>query len=309
MNALVGRMLDHLADVYGDLRLVTPASFANAIRHLGQFPDDASAFFIESWMSQYVTVRLNAAPPSVVGVHYHDGAGFVIETGRGRSHGERNISMVHEFGEILQSMINPELKQREQPSLDWGEREWDQMAVELLEPEDRFRRDARNNGLDVIELAKRLSYEATVVRLGEVFEQSVPLFAVHYRNDGDWERGRPDLNERWSVATVRWTNPWLKYGYDSWREVLRIPRPKEALRAGGIVAKVSQLGRAVLFHTVDEDAGRQIETDVLVRPKLYAGRPGAVFVVGVERQWGHLLLPQVQLLSLEERTGTFDQLF
>lgn len=288
---------------------VTPAVFADALRTVEKLPADASPLFFEQWISRYATVRVNAAHSSVAGFNYTIDGEVVIETGSGRSAEERNITILHEFAESLRGSINAELAARGMSAIEWEDRYWDGLAIEIVAPLAIFRKDAQQNGCDVIDLFRPLSFEATIQRVAEAFESDVPLFAVYAKNDSLWVRGEGYRGNTWSVAASAWTKRWLAHAYESGREQLRIPRRGTRARQGSCVDDVRRRGRALLVHTRDRVAGRTVEVDVLLRPRSYGREVAQVFVVGVEKRYGHMLAPQVQLVAPDERQAEFGQIF
>jgi hypothetical protein len=289
------------------MALVTPAAFANALRIVGEIPDDASPLFMEQWIARYATVRVNAAPEELPGWNHKRDGKPVIETGRGRSPEERNLTLVHEFGECLRESINAELESRGLSALTWEERYWDGLAVEIVAPLASFRRAARENGLDVIDLFKPLSFEGVVRRMKESFDQEVPLFVV-YAKDAAWRRGGGH-EQRWTVATSAWTKQWMGIGYRGKRELIPLPRRGISITPGSFVDDVRRRNRALLVHALVDSIVPQVQAEVLLRPRAYGRDVAQVFAVGVERRYGNLLSPQIQLVGPEERSGRFEQLF
>jgi hypothetical protein len=193
--------------------------------------------------------------------------------------------------------------------IEWEDRYWDGLAVEIVAPLAIFRGAAKQNGLDVIDLFRPLSFEAVIHRVAEAFKNDVPLFAVYAKNDSAWVRGEGYRGNTWSVAASAWTKIWLGHAYDSGREYLRVPRRGASARPGSYLDDVRRRGRALLIHTRDQVAGRTVEVDVLLRPRSYGRDIAQVFVVGVEKRYGSMLAPQLQLVAPDEREADFSQIF
>lgn len=223
MKELANALIDHLRSYWGDLGLVTPAGFAMGLRSVGNVPDDATPPQIEFWVRSFGELRVNAASSEVPGFGWRVGDSFVIETGKGRSPQERNITIPHEFGERLHHVINDELAGRGLPAVDWGERFWDAMGAEIVAPLASFRTAALKSGLDLVDLAKALSFEATVYRVKEAFDNDVPLFAVYAGNAGEWSRGQGYRGNTWAVRASAWTKRWLGCCYVNGREFRAAP--------------------------------------------------------------------------------------
>lgn len=309
MKEFARSLLDHLLATYGDIGFVTPAAFANALRTIAELPADATPLHLEQFFRTVSDVRVNAAPTEVVGVNYREGDRAVIETGRGRSIAERNITIPHEFGEVLRCEINALLRERGLPTIEWPDRAWDEMAVELISPVAAFRHAAQANGLDIMDLSGPLSFEATVIQLKASFEDSIPLFSVYYRNGARWERGRGFESDSWEVGQSAWTKAWFGHGYERGREVLVLPRRKMPLSAGSVVDRVRRTGRALLFHAQQRTWERLIEVDVLIRARSYGRDVAQVFVVGVAKPHAPILRPQIDIVGPDECTGPFSDLF
>lgn len=309
MNDLAKSLCDYLLQTYGDLALVTPAAFASALREVGQIPDDASPTRIRYWIANLVQVRWEAAPSSLSGLNYlHDGSS-VIETGRGRGSVETNLTLPHEFGECLQRCVNQELSERGFPALDWLERDWDKMSVELVAPIAIFKSTARKSGLDLTAF-RELSYETVVYRMKEAFDEDVPLFAVYYANRSKWVRGKGFQGQDWRVRASSWTRRWMQYGYVGRREVLRLPRRGDECATGSVIGEVRLQNRpGVLVHARHSEGARTVESDVLFRLRCYGRDPAQVLAVGVEASHAHMLQPQVTLLDVDDRQASFTHLF
>ena len=309
MRQLATALIDHLRSTWGDLGLVTPAGFATGLRSVGNVPDDATPFQIETWVRGFGEVRVSAASSEVPGFGWRVGDSFVIETGQGRSPQERNITIPHEFGERLQQMINDELTARGVPEVEWGERFWDAMGVEIAAPLASFRTAALKCGLDLVDLAKAISFEAAVYRLKEAFDNDVPLFATYSGNAGEWNRGQGYRGTTWAVRASAWTRRWLGCCYVNGREGLYIPRRAELINDDSLVREVCSKRRALLVNTSDVVDGRVLETTVILRGRFYGKEPAWVMAVGVERRYGRLLRAQLELADPLERTGAFGRLF
>lgn len=309
MTDLARKLCNYLLEMFGDIGLVTPPAFANALRVVAEIPYDASPLRLESWIRQYVDIRIDAAPPSLAGWNYQEGDRGVIETGRGRSVEERNLTIPHEFAERLRLAINDELARRGSQGIDWPDRAWDAMSAELVSPLAAFKKAAQENGVNVVDLAKPLSYEATVRHLGTAFDDALPLFAVYYKNDSTWERGKGFAGNTWIVAQSAWTGRWLAHAYRNRREILNVPRRHAGIRAGSLVDEVRHKGRALLIHASDEIDGRPVETDVLLRSRSYGRTVAQVFAVGVAKAYSHVLQPQLQLVAPDERDAVFATIF
>jgi len=309
MRELANALIDHLQSHWGDLDLVTPAGFATGLRTVGNVPDDANPLQIESWVRSFGEVRVNAASSELPGLGWRVGDSFVIETGKGRSPQERNITIPHEFGERLHHVINDELTARGIPAVEWGERFWDAMGVELVAPLASFRTAAVKSGLDLVDLAKPLSFEATVYRIKEAFEDDVPLFAVYAGNAGAWKPRQGHHGDAWVVRASAWTKRWLGCGYVNGRECLRIPRRDQPIHDDSWVREVCSKRRSLLVNTSEVVDGRLLESTVILRGKFYGKEPAWVMAVGIERRYAHLLRAQVALADPVERTGSFRRLF
>jgi hypothetical protein len=309
MRELAIALIDHLQSLWGDLALVTPAGFAASLRVVGNVPEDATPFQIESWVRTFGEVRVNAAPPDLPGWGRSHGDSFVIETGRGRSRQERSITIPHEFGERLQPLINEELSIRGLPGVGWGERFWDAMGVDLVAPLAGFRAAALKNGLDLVDLAKSLSFEAAVYRLKEAFEDDVPLFAVYAGNASAWKQGQGHHGDEWVVRASAWTKRWLGCGYVNGQECLRIPRRGQSIHDDSWVREVCSKRRALVANTSEVVDGRLLESTVILRVRFYGKEPAWVMAVGVESRYAHLLFAQVLIADPLERTGSFRRLF
>ena len=309
MNELARHLCDYLLATYGDMAWVTPAVFANGLRIVGELPADATPLHFELFAKRYARVDVNAASPAIAGLNYRDGNQLVITTGRGRSTAERNLTIPHEFGELLRNAMNAELARRELPLIDWEDRAWDAMAAELISPIGTFRAAARKSGLDLIDLADPLSFEAVVQHMKNAFEDQIPLFAIYAKNAGGWERGRGFSSSAWQVAAASWTKLWLRYGYDEGRESLVLPRRKAPLREESIVDRVRRTRRSLLVSTTDHVGGRLVETVALVRPRSYGREVAQVFVIGVEKAHAPILAPQVALVAPDACSARFAEVF
>ncbi|MEX0750748.1 MAG: hypothetical protein WD359_08045 [Dehalococcoidia bacterium] len=309
MKELASALIDYMLAQWSDLALVTPAGFATALRIVGGVPDDASPWHLEAWVRRFGEIRVGAASPELSGWGYQQGDSFVIETGKGRSVQERNITIPHEFGERLHVLINEELQARGVASVDWGERFWDAMGVELVAPLASFRAKALRNGLDLIELADRLSFESVVYRAQEAFEYDVPLFAVYAGNAGNYEKGRGYDGDVWRVRARAYTKRWLSFGYLDGQEQIHIAGRGAFIRDGSLVREVCAKRRSILARTCDVVGRREVETTVLLRARFYGKEPAWVMAVGVERRYDHLLRSQVALADPIERSGTLGDLF
>jgi hypothetical protein len=311
MKDLARRLCDHLLSAYGDLGLVTPSVLASALRTVDNLPTDASALHFEQWVSRYATVRVNAAPSSVAGFNYKVNGRVVIETGTGRSNEERTLTILHEFTESLRDPVNAELTERGLSPIEWKDNDsyWDKVAIEIVAPLEIFRRAATQNGCDVIDLFQPLSFEAVTIHLTEAFERDVPLFVVYAKNDSEWIRGEGYSGDSWSVASSSFTKVWLKHAYINGDEQVRVPRRGERIREGSLLDCVRRHGRAELVRATHRIGTRRLEIDVLLRPRRVAGRVAQVFAVGVEKGFGYLLTPQLQLVAPRERQAEFSQIF
>lgn len=309
MKDLARRLCDYLIGVYGDMTWVTPPVFADALRTVEKLPADASPLYFERWVARYATVRVNTAHSSLAGFNYTVDGEVVIETGNGRSPEERNITILHEFAESLRGPINAELTARGMSAIEWEDRYWDSLAIEIVAPLAIFRRAAQANGCDIIDLFRPLSFEATIQRVAEAFESDAPLFAVYAKNDSVWVRGEGYRDNTWSVAASAWTKRWIASAYDNGREHLPVPRRGARARQGSCLDDVRRRGRALLIHTRDQVAGRTVEVDVLLRARSYGRDIAQVFVVGVEKKFAHMLVPQLQLVGPDERHAEFGQIF
>jgi hypothetical protein len=309
VRELAVALIDHLVSLWGDLALVTPTGFATALRVVGNVPDDATPFQIESWVGTFGEVRVNAASPSLAGWGWSKGDSFVIETGRGRSQQERNITIPHEFGERLQHVMNDHLIACGLPAVDWGERFWDRMGIELVAPLAGFRTAALRCGLDAVDLADPLSREACVYRLKEAFADDVPLFVVYAVNGAEWKRGHGYEGDEWVVRASAWTSRWLSCGYLDRREILHLPRRGDRIHDDSLVREVGRKRRNLLVQTSEVADGRLFESTVILRGGYYGKEPAWVMAVGVERRFAHLISAQLALADPLERTGSFRLLF
>lgn len=307
MRELATKLCDHLLNLYGDIGFVTPAAFANGLRAIANLPEDATPLHFELFIRPYVDVRVGS--PDLAGFNYDERGRGVIETGRGRSIEERNITIPHEFGERLRNAMNEELAVRGVPGIDWPDHAWDTMAVELVSPLAAFRRKAQENGVDLIDLAKPLSYEAVVRQTKSAFDETLPLFAAYYRNNGQWESGRGFSGSVWIAAQSAWTKKWLGHAYASGRELLPLPRRTSPLREGSLVDDVRRTRRALLVHARSEVHKGALETDILIRTRSYGRDVAQVFVVGVAKSFSHILTPQLQLVGPDERHAAFEAVF
>jgi hypothetical protein len=207
----------------------------------------------------------------------------------------------------LRGEINAELRGRGRNALEWEERYWDGLAVEIIAPLAAFRRAARESGLDIIDLFRPLSFEGVVYRLKDAFEDTVPMFAL-YARDAGWRRGGFG-EEQWLVAASAWTKQWLGVSYRRRAEYLTLPRKHAPIRPGSFIDDVRRRKRPLLVHASGDVEGTPARIDVLLRPRAYGQNVAQLFAVGVESRFGHLLAPQLQLVAPEERDGTFAQLF
>lgn len=309
MKDFADRLCDHLLKTYGDMMFVSPPVLANAIRVVAELPEDASPLHFEQWVSKFADVRVNVASSELPGWHHSLDGRPVIETGRGRSVEERNLTIPHEFGEILRDALNEELGRRDLLGIHWEDRAWDQLAAELMFPITAFRSAARKNGCDILDLRGNLSFEAVVMRLKEAFDDEIPLFAVYAKNATEYNRGVGHAGDEWRVARSAWTKHWMRHSFSGRQEILRVPRAHDHVPEGCLVDEVRRKGRALLVHTTDRAGNSLVETSILLRPREYRQGVAQVFVVGVEKRYGSALAPQVQLVGPAERTATFAQVF
>ena len=225
-------------------------------------------------------------PPGTKGYHhsYRNGRPVIILPSQDAEFRVRATTL-HELAEIIVETTKVLL-----PSSSFGvydelpEAWFDSFAHAVLLPREWYRGLLLENGFNLPSLQERtsLSYAGIAIRVSQVCEPDIPIFALLAELGNSSSR---------TIQVSTWTKPWLAFAYKGrGSELFRVPRRNASVNAGSVVqtCALSRHSRDCLVLS-ETQSGPPREALVRVLTPRTNPAAGRVMIVGVPATESHLL--------------------